>query len=346
MKKHLEKLIFLIFLISGVVHAACKSQERPYEETRKEQLNEIEKYLDRDKPEGIRFGISSLESRDGYFYITLGSEATLLQYQTNREKVSKVKITPSVGVGTKLIGVALSPLFLLFNPKGWVDEMGGCTEEISSVTRLNTENQTPTGEKIIVSDYFPYKDITFIFSSNGESFKSTVGLRDKAVTYYLGTFGNAYGEKGFVDFIKKNQNKGLVELSVTCSECEDSLPKDNQSLSFYKTINQSVDFSPIFKGYSDYLSVRKKQAYDDQKIKQEEENLRVAAKQKQERDMIKAQEDKQKNIERANQAKADAIAKSQAAEQKILDQYKEKCSNLGFKVGTDAFGKCVLQLTK
>jgi septal ring factor EnvC (AmiA/AmiB activator) len=57
-------------------------------------------------------------------------------------------------------------------------------------------------------------------------------------------------------------------------------------------------------------------------------------------------EEKQKATDRAAQVKVETASKAQAAEQKILDQYKEKCSNLGFKVGTDAFGKCVLQLTK
>ena len=342
MNNLINKILLLLVVASSSAYAYCPYDAKAYNDTKTEQLSESEKFLDRQNPEDVKFGLTSAELNNK-FWIYFKSAATLKEYETNKEKVSKLRVNPGSGAAGKLGTLIFSP-FYIFSPKEWANNMVGCSDEISSVTQLNKANQKPTGEKLVVEDYFPNKTIRLKIEANGKSFEHPVKLQDKQVSYFVGL---AYDDQDLVSFLKYNQKADKAELSISCAlDCDEFSSGDNPNLTFSKKITIQANLSEAYRGYSEYIESLRRDAADKRKIKQEEEARLLAAKQKAIDDANKAQIAKQIAADRAAQAKADSVAKAQAAEQKILDQYKEKCSNLGFKAGTDAFGKCVLQLTK
>ena len=343
MNNLINKILLLLVVASSSVYAKCPYDAKAYNDTKTEQLAEIEKFLDRQNPEDVKFGLAKAELQNT-FWINFKSIATLKEYETNKEKVSKLRVNPGSGAVGKLGTLIFSPFYIL-SPREWASNMVGCSDEISSVTQLNKANQKPTGEKFVVEDYFPNKTIRLKIEANGKSFEQSVSLQDKQASYFVGL--GSYDDQDLVSFLKHNQKADKAELSISCAiDCDEFSSGDDPNVTFSKKITIQANLSEAYRGYSEYIQSIKRDAADKRKIKQEEEVRLLAAKQKAIDDANKVQIAKQIAADRAAQAKADSVAKAQAAEQKILDQYKEKCSNLGFKVGTDAFGKCVLQLTK
>jgi hypothetical protein len=345
MNKLITCLISFIALLSVNVHAKCGYKADGYHyDTKIEQLAETEKYLNKAAPENFQFGLHAVEINESSIYIVYGSKTTLNEYEANKEKVSQLIVyEPQKNKGGTLL---LTPLFIL-NPGLYSDKMFGCSEEQSSTTRLNTDTEKPTGKSEVVYDFLPLSQhVTLKIESNGKSMILSRIIMNKGMVESI-DLRESFAIPQVAEFIKANQKAGIVDITVSClKECSDYDDKNNQELSFKKSISFKSDLGELFKSYSNYLGYQREIANAQKKAQIEAEARRIAAKQRAEEDRIKAQEEKQKAIDRANQAKLDAATRAQAAEQKSLDQFKEKCANLGFKTGTDAFGKCVLQLTK
>jgi hypothetical protein len=348
MAQFIKKLFFILLFTCGLAHSKCPSMgansNGSHRETKVEQLEETKIFLDRKNPINFKFGLAEAALKADSLTVEFRGNATLTEYKTNREKVTEQIVNHSA-IGSVKLGTLLFAPFYIFSPDKWVSNMAGCTEDVSTDYRWSAENQQETGNKVVVENYFPDKTITLKIEANGISFLKDINLRDVLSSYFIFLGQELYDDQKFISFIKSNQN--LADLTITClSDCENFSSVEDSSLSFRKSISIKADLSYTYKSYLQYIADKKKAVVDEIKRKQDDENRKIAAKKNAEEEKIKTIEEKQKSIERANQAKADAAIKAQAIEQKTLDQYKEKCSNLGFKVGTDAFGKCVLQLTK
>ena len=332
----------------GYSNAECKFKVQGWHNDIKvEQLPNKEIYFKRSSPIDPKFGLSSAEFSDEFITFIFGSIATLEEYETNKEKVTELKVYESGGAGTKTLNALFLPIVLLTDPGRVADVMFGCSEELSSSEQLNLSNEKPTGKTEIVYNYLPEaKNIDLRVEASGLAFEIPVTLSDTKMNTVIRS-SLKYDDPKFIDFIKANQKSELMNVSITClSGCEDYSNLDNPSLNFKKNLVIKVNLSTLYKGYINHLSSLRSEAAAEKRRHIDEENRKLIAKHRAEEDRIKAQEDKQKAIEKANQAKAAAVAKTQAAEEKNLDQFKEKCLSLGFKAGTDAFGKCVLQLIK
>ena len=207
---------------------------------------------------------------------------------------------------------------LLFAPAKTFDNAFGCTEELSSKLTPSQTDRVPTANEQW-TDYSPSSVRLQITTSDSSPLEQDLKVINGTASVRL------------EDYINLKNAKGQVNIKVLCLTCK-NLNNDDLGVSYSDLKEIVLDVSQIRA-----IELANKKKLDD---------AAMVAKQKAEEDRLRAVEERQKAADRAAQAKLDAAAKAQAAEQKILDQYKEKCTNLGFKVGTDAFGKCVLQLTK
>lgn len=263
------------------------------------------------------FGIQKLSfdkpatAKIPYLDIKINGKAKNIEFEAEVDKVSQVKVYEAEPLSTAVATTILLGLPLLFMPGKITDEAFGCTDVMSSKLIPSEINRTPTGKEQWV-DYSPnYITLRFV-GINAAPIEKTLSVKDGIASFRL------------EDYVSWKNASNQLNIKVTCLSCKNL--KDEESGILY---SESMDIA------LDVNQIRVAEAAN----KKKQEDAAIMAKQK-------ADEDRAKAADRAAQAKSEAIAKAQAAEQKFLDQYKEKCSNLGFKVGTDAFGKCVLQLTK
>jgi hypothetical protein len=250
--------------------------------------------------------------------IALLGKVKNIEYEANVEKVIEERIYDASPGATLFTTTILFGLPLIFSPGKTFDNAFGCTEEVSSKFTTSQTDRVSTGKEEWV-DFSPDSARLKITTSEGSSFEQVLSFKGGTASVKL------------EDYINLRNSKGQVDIKVTCLTCT-NLKNDDLSLTFLDSKDIVLDVNQIRA-----VEAANKKILDD---------AAMAAKKKADVDRVKALEEKQKAAERAAQAKAESVAKAQAAEQKILDKYKEKCSDLGFKVGTDAFGKCVLQLTK
>ena len=232
------------------------------------------------------------------------------EYEAKARLQIEERVIEARPVGTLLANTILFGLPLLFGPGEQVDKAFGCTEFVSEKLIPSTSDRVVTGSTKW-TEFYPrqvYLKITGLTKMPIEKFFS-IDKNDISIIL-----------KEFIDIKNSKDNLNVQIECVACNE-----PEPNLINSFRNKINLDLNLRPIKKVLEDSERVVRQRA--------EEERSKAVA-------------EKQRAMERAAQAKAEASAKAQAAEQKTLDLYKDKCSNLGFKVGTDAFGKCVLQLTK
>jgi hypothetical protein len=270
------------------------------------------------------YGIANLSffkapsSNIPYLDIALLGKVKNIEYEANVEKVIEEKIYDARPGGTLIGTTILLGLPLIFSPGKTFDNAFGCTEEVSSKLITSQTDRVPTGKEEWV-DFSPSSARMRITTSEGSSFEQLMMIKDGVVSVKL------------EDYINLRKSKDQVNIKVLCLTCT-NLKNDSLGLTFSDSKDIILDVNQI----------RAIEAANKKKL----DDAAMAAKKKADEDRVKALEERQKAADRALQAKAESVAKAQAAEQKILDRYKEKCSDLGFKVGTDAFGKCVLQLTK
>jgi len=243
--------------------------------------------------------------------IKILGKAKNIEYEAEVDKVSQVKIYEAEPVFTAVVSTILLGAPLLFLPGKMADQAFGCTDVISSKLVPSETNRMPTGKEQWV-DYSPKYVRLKLMGINANPVEKTV------------TINNGIASIKLEDYVSWKNASSQVNIKVVCLSCT-NLRNEDLALSYLDNSDIVLDVGQI----------RSAEAANKKKI----DDAVKAAKQQADGDRAKA-------AERAAQAKAESAAKAQATEQKILDKYKEKCTNLGFTVGTDAFGKCVLQLTK
>jgi len=328
----IKKLISLLVISSissaCVAQSTCKNSPGTGYSISSRIKKTDEKRLVWDIPEESKlnatYGIANLNfykvptSKIPYLDIVVLGKAKSIEYEANVDNILEEKVYDA-RPGSTIIGTTiLLGLPLLFFPGKTFDNAFGCTEEISSKLTPSQTDRVPTGNEQWV-DYSPSSVRLQITTSDSPPLEQDLKVTNGTATVRL------------EDYINLKNAKGQVNIKVLCLTCK-NLNNDNLGLSYSDQKEIVLDVSQIRA-----IESANKKKLDD---------AAMVAKQKAEEDRLRAADERQKVADRAAQAKLDAAAKAQAAEQKILDQYKEKCSNLGFKVGTDAFGKCVLQLTK
>lgn len=263
------------------------------------------------------FGIQQLSfdrtsaSKIPYLDIKMAGKAKNIEYEAKVDKHIEEKVFEAGPGSTAFATTILLGLPLVFAP-GWVaDNALGCSQELSSKLVPSKTNRVPTGKEQWGAYSPNYVRFKFI-GINTDPVEKTISVKNGVASFKL------------EDYVSWKNSSSQVNIKVVCLSCV-NLRNEELGITYSDTMNIVLDVGQI----------RSAEAANKKKI----DDAAIAAKQK-------ADEDRAKAAERATQAKSESIAKAQAAEQKSLDQYKEKCSNLGFKVGTDAFGKCVLQLTK
>jgi hypothetical protein len=321
--------ILLISSISSVciAQSLCKnSPSAKYSfKTRIEKTNDKKLVWDAtyESKRQATYGIANLSfykapsSNTLYLDVALLGKVKNIEYEANVEKVIEEKIYEASPGGTLIGTTILLGLPLIFSPGKTFDNAFGCTEEVSSKFTASQTNRVPTGNEEW-ADFSPDSVRLRITTSEGSSFEES-----------LTTIGGTISVK--VEDLILSKSKGLVNIKVLCLTCT-NLKNDDLGVTFLDSKNIVLDLNQI----------RAVEAENKKKL----DVAAMAAKKKADEDRARMLEERKKATDRAAQAKAESLAKAQAAEQKILDSYKEKCSKLGFKIGTDAFGKCVLQLTK
>lgn len=270
------------------------------------------------------YGISNLrfDSSSGanipLLIVPVEGNAKSTEYDAEVDRHVQVKVYESRPISTTLATGVLLGLPLVFAP-GWVADSGlGCSEEISTKTVPSTENREPTGKQAWV-DFKP-SDIRLKID----------GIDSSPIVKYFAVNEGA-AAINLREFINLKNPKGQINIRVQCLSCV-KLRNDDLGTSYSDSQEIILDLNKL----------RAIEAANKKKI----DDAARAAKQKADDERARAILEKQKAAEKAAQVKADAALKAQAAEQKALDIYKDKCSKLGFKEGTDSFGKCVLQLTR
>jgi hypothetical protein len=257
-------------------------------------------------------------ARVPYLDVKILGKVKSIEYEARVDKHIQEKVIEARPISSILATGVLLGLPLIFAPGTVADMTLGCSEQLSSKSVPSQTDRTPTGKEQWV-DYTP----------------TTMGLRvvigDATPIEKDFKFSNGSATIPLADYVNLDKEKAQINIKVECVTCK-NLRNDDLGISYLDSKDIILDVNQL----------RAAEAASKKKL----ENAVIAAKQKADEDRARALEEKQKAADRAVQAKAESVAKAQAAEQKILDQYKEKCTNLGFKVGTDAFGKCVLQLTK
>lgn len=257
-------------------------------------------------------------ARVPYLEVKLFGKVKNIEYQARVYKHIEAltyESSPGIAAITTTILVGLP---LIFAP-GWVaDKALGCSEERSSQLVPSKTDRVPTGNEKWV-DYAP------------KSVRLSIAVGEDAPLDREFEVKSGSALINLENYVNLKNAKNQLNIKVQCLTCK-NLRNEDLGLSYSHTKDILLDVGQI----------RSAEAANKKKL----DDAAIAAKQRADEDRAKALEEKQKAADRAAQAKVESVAKAQAAEQKILDQYKEKCTNLGFKVGTDAFGKCVLQLTK
>lgn len=254
--------------------------------------------------------IPNLGSDLAYIKVNFIGLKKIHEYEAKARLEIEERIFEASPVSTLLGNTILLGLPLILGPGKQLDNAFGCTETISQKLVPSTDNRTFTGSTKWI-EFYPR-----------EVYLSISGLTKEPVVKFFSIDKNDISIV-LRDFIDIKKSKDILNIQIECMACNE--PEPNLINGFRNKINLDLNLRPI-----------KKVIEDSER----------AVRQKAEEERAKALAEKQRVAEKASQARAEASAKAQAAEQKTLDLYKDKCSKLGFKEGTDSFGKCVLQLTR
>jgi hypothetical protein len=161
------------------------------------------------------------------------------------------------------------------------------------------------------------------------------GLDDQEILYYI-------QNSPIPDLIKIPIPLGLHKentntIVVYCMECASetvptSTSNSSRDITFKNKIEMEETLQQFYKRYSQLL--------------ESEKNNLIKERRQREIQAQKVQRERQQEIEKEKKVKAEATLKQEMAKKNQFDTAKNKCINLGFKTGTEAMGKCVLELTK
>jgi hypothetical protein len=336
MKFKIYTITLLLLIISNSAVAKCNFTARAKDEIRNVQLSDREKYLDRENPIKFSYWVDSVKATDQSIVVAFKATATLKEMETNKEKDVKFRVDPG---GDRAASVILSPLFI-FSPSAFFQNMIGCEDEISSSKEtLNLKNAQPTGAETVVEDYFPSSSIDLVIDANGKKLFHSGKISNGEIFISLTT---AYGDNGFDSFMKEVGKSKASDITVICNQCKGSDPDLQHSTS----ITARVDFSEINNSYLSYLAQIKKNESDEKKAQYQKQQQSIADRKKAEDTKLKIEADRKKAIEDKEKKNSEASLKDQEVKSKQFDGAKAKCENLGFTKGTEAFGKCVLEISK
>jgi hypothetical protein len=291
----------------------CKGAEREHtSEVEKVDINELTYEYD----ENVSKSFSGIQSAH-----LNGAELTLTAIQKSQyEQYSapivvdlyktKYKAQPIKGFLYALITVGIYPVFW---PSDFLHYTFGCTEKTISSSKSDLLRKVKTGKT-------EWRD-----TNNRHKFLVSGFDRD----YEFGSYQFELMEYGstrlfLIDLTKAilaTNLTGSTNLKITCIDC-DLLGPEEQKL--YKDTKKTIELTYDFRSIKESLSIKK--AIQD---KTEKENIRIRA-------------IREKEI--AIQEQKDNLNAQKERNGAPISRFKEQCMQLGFKVGTQDFGNCVLEL--